>query len=173
MPKSTHEFWVRWKWLSLGRLINMDGLVIRMASPEDTDWAIQLLLGSEPWTTLGATEEQFLKIFRDPQYLTFVAHLNGIPCGLLILHPRGLASSPYVKTVAVTPETRSRGIGAALMQFAENHFRSESKHIFLCVSSFNERAKVFYHNLGYHIVGELKDYIIEGESEILMHKLLK
>jgi ribosomal protein S18 acetylase RimI-like enzyme len=40
----------------------------------------------------------------------------------------------------------------------------------MCVSSFNERAQELYERLGYKAVGELKDYIISGHSEILFRK---
>ena len=42
--------------------------------------------------------------------------------------------------------------------------------MFLCVSSFNLNAQKFYEHIGYTTVGEFKDYIIKGKSEILMHK---
>ena len=59
------------------------------------------------------------------------------------------------------------------MEFAEDLFRREARHIFLCVSSFNTRARAFYERLGFCAVGEFQDYIIEGASEILMHKRLR
>jgi RimJ/RimL family protein N-acetyltransferase len=40
------------------------------------------------------------------------------------------------------------------------------------VSSFNERARRLYERHGYAAAGELKDYIVEGVSETLMHKRL-
>jgi ribosomal protein S18 acetylase RimI-like enzyme len=104
--------------------------------------------------------------------MLYIAHINEKPCGALVIHRRGLASSPYVKSIVVSDEYRSHGVGAILMEFAENLFRNDAKHIFLCVSSFNSRARAFYERLGYEAVGELKDYIIEGESEIIMHKRL-
>jgi ribosomal protein S18 acetylase RimI-like enzyme len=42
--------------------------------------------------------------------------------------------------------------------------------VFLCVSSFNERAQKLYQRLGYERVGELPDYVVKGYSEILMRK---
>jgi ribosomal protein S18 acetylase RimI-like enzyme len=59
------------------------------------------------------------------------------------------------------------------MDFAEDLFRGESPHMFLCVSSFNLRARVFYERRGYRAVGEFQDYIIEGASEFLLHKRLR
>lgn len=150
----------------------MDNLEISSASIEERDWAAKLLSVSEPWTILGVTPEQCLKNCRDPEYQVYVAHLDNKPVGFVIYDPRGLAGSPYIKSIAVSPEFRNRKLGTELLQYAENIARIHSKHIFLCVSSFNTRACVFYENHGYQAVGELKDYIIQGESEIIMHKSL-
>jgi ribosomal-protein-alanine N-acetyltransferase len=150
----------------------MDRISIAPATEEEREWAAALLAGSEPWTTLGATLEQCRKACREQGYLVYVARLGGRPSGVMILHRRGVASSPYVKSIAVDDKHRSRGVGAALMEFAEDLFRPEARHLFLCVSSFNTRARVFYERLGYTAVGELRDYIIDGASEILMHKRL-
>jgi [ribosomal protein S18]-alanine N-acetyltransferase len=38
------------------------------------------------------------------------------------------------------------------------------------VSSFNQGARRLYERLGYNVVGELTDYIVEGHSEILLRK---
>jgi len=40
------------------------------------------------------------------------------------------------------------------------------------VSSFNPRARALYERLGYEMIGELKDYLIEGASELLMRKTI-
>ncbi len=44
--------------------------------------------------------------------------------------------------------------------------------MFLCVSSFNGRARALYERHGYRTVGELADYVVDGLSEILMVKRL-
>jgi ribosomal protein S18 acetylase RimI-like enzyme len=41
------------------------------------------------------------------------------------------------------------------------------------VSSFNVRARRLYERRGYEAVAELEDYVIDGASEILMHKWLR
>ena len=68
--------------------------------------------------------------------------------------------------------TRGCPIGRAMVEFAEQLFRSEFRHLFLCVSSFNTRARALYERLGFTVVGEFKEYIIPGASEFLMHKRL-
>lgn len=151
----------------------MDSIDILPATEEEREWAAQLMAGSDPWITLKRGLEQCRTACRQPDKLLFVAHVDTKPCGFLLLQRHGVAGSPYIASIAVAPDQRSTGIGSRLLQFAEDLFRNESKHIFLCVSSFNARARVLYERHGYSAVSELKDYVIEGASEILMHKRLR
>jgi [ribosomal protein S18]-alanine N-acetyltransferase len=54
----------------------------------------------------------------------------------------------------------------------ESYSRPAARHLFLCVSSFNTSARRLYERCGYSAVGALPDYVIDGASEILMHKRL-
>jgi len=56
------------------------------------------------------------------------------------------------------------------MGFAEERILRQSPNVFLCVSSFNHRAQTFYERLGYQRVGELPDFLVQGQAEILMRK---
>jgi ribosomal protein S18 acetylase RimI-like enzyme len=76
----------------------------------------------------------------------------------------------YIQTVLVAPDRRGQGIGSALLAFAEHRILQVSPNVFMCVSSFNHQARQLYSRLGYHIVGELSDYIVAGHSEILLRK---
>jgi ribosomal protein S18 acetylase RimI-like enzyme len=76
----------------------------------------------------------------------------------------------YIQTICVDPRCRGRGLGSTLLQFAEQRIRTASPNIFMCVSSFNERAQRLYQRHGYAVVGELTDYIVKGHSEILLRK---
>lgn len=91
--------------------------------------------------------------------------------GFLLLHPTGVAGSPYIAAVAASEAARGHGVGSALLASAE-HWIPAARHIFLCVSSFNQRARKLYERHGYAQAGEFPDYVIEGASEILMHKRL-
>ena len=89
--------------------------------------------------------------------------------GFVILALRGPFSG-YIQTVCVAPERRGRGIGTRLVAFAEERIASESPNVFLCVSSFNQDARRLYERLGYEYVGELRDYLVRGASELLYRK---
>jgi len=152
--------------------MDMNSNFITEATDAEGEWCAKLMAGSEPWTTLGRGPEQCRAVCRHPEYLLLVAHGQGAPCGFILLHPRGVAGSPYIASIAVAEHFRGQGIGTRLLDYAEAHFAGAARHIFLCVSSFNERARRLYEGRGYTVIGELKDYIIEGASEILMHKRL-
>lgn len=151
----------------------MTSFSIGQATDVEKKWAAELIASSEPWTTLGITLDQCLSACTDKGNLVYIVHNKDERCGLLILQDRGVAGSPYIKSLAITPEYRSHGIGKLLLDFAENRYRPTSRHIFLCVSSFNVQAQKFYLANGYETVGEFKDYIVNGYSELLMHKRLR
>jgi ribosomal protein S18 acetylase RimI-like enzyme len=78
----------------------------------------------------------------------------------------------YINTVCVAAHVRGQGVGSRLMAFAEERIFRETPNVFLCVSSFNDRARALYERLGYEHVGVLRDYIRRGYDEILMRKSL-
>jgi ribosomal protein S18 acetylase RimI-like enzyme len=57
------------------------------------------------------------------------------------------------------------------MAFAAQRYRDRG-HLFLLVSSFNGRAQQFYRRHGYEFIGELKDFLVPGHSELIFHKRL-
>jgi [ribosomal protein S18]-alanine N-acetyltransferase len=42
----------------------------------------------------------------------------------------------------------------------------------MCVSSFNKDAARLYYKIGYEKVGDLKDFVIKGQSETLLRKTI-
>ncbi len=149
-----------------------DSLEIRpLTRPEETEWCARLMLSSEPWITLKRTYEELLRAVEEPPREPYIAYLGGAPVGFLILNMAGPFPG-YIQTVGVAPENRSSGIGRRLMEFAEQRIFRESPNAFLLVSSFNPRARRLYERLGYEVVGEFKDYVVRGHSEILMRKTL-
>ncbi len=151
----------------------MEQISISEATDLERDWCAELMAHSDPWITLGRGLESCRASCHHPEYKLFVAHSHEQPCGFVLTHPRGVASSPYIASIATAKEFRGRGVGAQLLQFVEDYFREKSRHIFLCVSSFNHLARKLYERSGYTIVGEFEDYVIDGASEFLMHKWLR
>jgi ribosomal protein S18 acetylase RimI-like enzyme len=149
----------------------MDEIEIAEATTEEREWCARLMAASEPWTTLRRGLDVLLPAVLDPEYVVLVARRRGTPCGFVRIHPRGVAGSPYVASVAVAETERGRGVGKALLDAAEARY-PKARYVFLCVSSFNTRARALYERHGYQLVGELPDYVADGYSELLMGKRL-
>lgn len=148
-------------------------LEIALATDEEREWAARVMAGSDPWLRLGRGLDACREAVARPGYDLLVARDGTVPLGFALLHPRGVAGAPYLASIAVAAPARGRGVGARLLSFAEDRYRPESRHFFLCVSSFNEGARRLYERSGYEVVGVLEDYVIDGASEILMHKWLR
>ena len=146
---------------------------IAAAEGDDGEWAARLMAASDPWITLGRGLDQCRAACRRPECLMFVARAGAERCGFALVNPRGVSGAPYLAALAAAPAWRSRGTGAALLDYCESHAALTSRHFFLCVSSFNTRAQAFYARHGYRQVGQFDDYVIDGASELLLYKRVR
>jgi ribosomal protein S18 acetylase RimI-like enzyme len=129
----------------------------------------RIMATSEPWITLSRSFERALELIRDPGREVYVGVVDTEIAGFLVLNMSG-AFVGYIQTVAVRSDLRGGGIGTRLIAFAERRIFRDSPNVFMCVSSFNSRARELYERLGYTLVGELPDYIVRGHSEFLLRK---
>lgn len=143
----------------------------RLHHAADAEICARMMANSEPWTTLQRDFDASLGIITDPSREVYVATVNGEIAGFIILLMHG-ALVGYIQSVCVAPAWRGQGIGTQLMVFAERRIFSETPNAFICVSSFNRRARRLYEGLGYEVIGELEDYVIPGHSEILLRKTI-
>ena len=148
----------------------MNDLIIRpLQNAVEARGCAGFMAASEPWLALGITAEQAFQRLTDPTREAHVATADQQIVGVLILHCDGPLNG-YIQTIAMHPDWRGRGLGARLMRFAEERIFRQSPNVFLCVSSFNHRAQQFYERLGYRRVGELPDFLVSGQAEIIMRK---
>lgn len=147
-------------------------LEIRMLeNTGEAESCARMMAESEPWRTLGRDYEASLEIVSDPSLEVYLALLDGEIVGFVVISMTG-AFIGYVKSICTAPEWRSRGVGSRLMSFVENRIFREAPNVFICVSDFNEDAQKLYRRLGYEVIGELRDYLVSGRSEILMRKTI-
>ena len=128
-----------------------------------------MMSGTDPWITLRRSFDDCLVRVKNRDREVYIAHDGKTVRGFIILNMQG-AFVGYIQTICVAPDARSGGIGSKLIAFAEERIFRESPNVFLCVSSFNPRARALYERHGYQFVGELRDYVIRGASEFLMRK---
>ena len=153
--------------------VDASDIAIDFARDDDREWAARLMAGTEPWLTLGRDLTQTRAVFARSDGTLFVARTGNTPLGFLLFRERGVVNSPYVASLAVEEHARGLGIGTRLLADAEDHARRLDAHLFIFVSSFNTRAKALYERLGYVVIGELKDYVIQGASEVLLCKRVR
>lgn len=128
-----------------------------------------IMATSDPWVTLGRSYDRCLATARDSALERYVAMSDGEVVGFILLSMQG-SFTGYIKSIAVREDWRGRGMGSALLAFAEQRILRDSPNVFICVSSFNHRAHALYERLGYETVGELRDFIVQGYHERLMRK---
>ncbi|HYP41489.1 MAG TPA: N-acetyltransferase [Chloroflexia bacterium] len=145
-----------------------------LGDEQEVEVCAGMMAQSEPWETLRRDYEMCKRTVSDPTrevYVALAGDDNAEVAGFVILNMKG-AFIGYIQTLCVAPEQRGQGTGTALLQFAEERILSDTPNVFMCVSSFNEGAQRLYARLGYTVVGELKDYIVPGHSEILLRKTI-
>ena len=116
-----------------------------------------------PWS------DSYLKKITD-QYPNgfFVAEKNKEIVGFVMGYEKekGLG---WIKIIAVDPEYQGQGIGSLLMNFIVEKLISFPK-IGLRVRTNNEKAIVFYQNLGFRIESTINNYFKNGDNAYIMIK---
>jgi ribosomal protein S18 acetylase RimI-like enzyme len=141
----------------------------RLKGVEESEVCARMMAESEPWIALGRGYEASLEIVSDPSKEVYLALKDGEIVGFVVIEMEGTFIG-YVKSIFTASEWRGKGVGSQLMSYAESRIFREAPNVFICVSGFNESARRLYERLGYEVVGELKDYLVSGESEILLRK---
>lgn len=138
---------------------------------EEAKQCARLLADSDPWIALQRSYEHCLKLFLDRSRDIFILKDGEQVVALCVVHTNCFPQ-PYIKSLAVHPAYRGKGIGKSVVNFVERKYGGLNGKIFIAVSSFNNGARKLYEELGYREVGEFENYIKDGHSEILMQKTL-
>jgi len=147
--------------------------VIRRIEEHDIGEICMIMTSTEPYTVLGYTEDMCMDITISSleEGWGYVADLEGSIVGFVLYRVfDGFPLGGYIRAIGVKGEYRGRGIGRKLLKAAEEDIFRYRGNVFLLVSSFNYGAIRFYRSMGYEVVGEIRDAIVEGESELIMRK---
>jgi [ribosomal protein S18]-alanine N-acetyltransferase len=147
-------------------------MIIRpIAGPAEIEACARLMAESEPWITLRRDYAASLRNLSSSEKEIHVAVAEDDITGFIVLNLHG-GFVGYLQSICVAPQWRDRGLGRALVAFAEERVFRDYPNMFVCVSSFNSGAQRFYRRLGYEVVGELRDFLVDGHSEILLRKTI-
>ncbi len=138
-------------------------------NPDDFSFCAAIMSRTDPWIKLGMDTTQCLKSFEGTFREVYLLKNESEILGFVIMQPKGTFKG-YIQTVAVHENYRGEGYGTLLLQFCEKHILRYSPNIFICVSSFNQKALQLYIKFGFELVGELKDFIKKGFTELLLRK---
>lgn len=139
---------------------------IRKAMIGDLGPAEQLdreTFGVDAWTILD-----YAGVFSFRSVRKFTALVDGKFAGFAAAEYDRERKAVCMMTLAVRPEYRKRGIGAALLQQCEDAFPAES--YYLTVDIDNQNAIRLYERAGYRQTGIQKNYYLNGHDALVMEK---
>lgn len=94
-------------------------------------------------------------------------------CGLAWCLPRGaFGRSTYLRLLGVQSGLHGAGLGAALLDAAEQEAARSAGDLMLLVSDFNLSAQRFYQRQGYRKVGAIPGYVLPDVTELIFWKRL-
>lgn len=98
----------------------------------------------------------------------------GEPVGVMTYLMKGmLGGLPYLGLLGVRQDYRGQGVGSQLIDVFTGICEGAGyKRCFICVSSFNPRAKKLYQSKGFQQVGAMPDMAKQGITEYLLMKKL-
>ena len=130
-----------------------------------------LMSQSEPWLTLNRDLESCKDAMRGDNKEVFIGTENSELIGFAVLQIKGTFKG-YIQSILIKSSHQNQGFGSTLLKYCEERIFHISPNVFMCVSSFNTEAERLYLKLGYHKIGDLNDFVINGHSETLLRKTI-
>jgi ribosomal protein S18 acetylase RimI-like enzyme len=143
----------------------------RLEQRADAEICARMMANSEPWITLRRDYDASLEILVDSSREVYLAMVGEEIVGFTVVNMQG-AFVGYLQSICVAPQWRGKGVGSKMMDYVEKRILSGTPNVFICVSSFNRRVQKLYERRGYEVVGQLKNWIVPGYSEILLRKTI-
>jgi ribosomal protein S18 acetylase RimI-like enzyme len=134
----------------------------------------EVLATIPPWSVIGWPAERMIRgLQRElPSVRRFEVLTSGKLAGVITIQDPFL-HGPYLQLLAILPEYQGRNLGLRLLQWMESEARrAESRQLWLCVSSFNTRARAFYERFGFEAAAVLEKLASDASDEVFMRKRL-
>ena len=120
---------------------------------------------------IAFTEGYFRLLFYYDKAFGWSLSLDDKIIAFILLTPH--RNKANIATIDVSPRHRRKGIGSALVSFAEKTLADSDYHsVFLQVHVDNSGAIQLYQQAGYSVVKTLPDYYPTGDA-LLMRKIIK
>jgi GNAT superfamily N-acetyltransferase len=144
---------------------------LRRLTAGDAERLAAALAAIDPWRTLGyrATVLEAYLRNADPALARFAIVAREALAGVVCLRFPWLRG-PQLELIALLDGFRGRGLGAAVMNWAEAEAFHSAANIWALVSSFNAGARRFYRTRGFVEIGVIPELLGAGRDEILLRK---
>jgi ribosomal protein S18 acetylase RimI-like enzyme len=140
-----------------------------LGSEAEAQACARMMAGMDPWVTLGRDFAKCLQLVTNPAKEVTIAVRDQDIEGFVVLDMQGPFVG-YIQILCVRPGAQRHGLGQTLIAWAEQRIHRVSPNVYICVSSFNQRARALYERLGFEYVGTLKDLLVKGYDELLLRK---
>lgn len=132
------------------------------------------LAAMPPWSVIGWPQELLTAAFlrQPPSVHRFELLAGGELAGIVTIQDPFL-HGPYLQLLAILPSFQGLNLGLSALQWMEQQARmEEARQLWLCVSTFNTRARAFYERFGFEAVAVLDKLASEASDELFMRKRL-
>jgi len=154
---------------------------IRPMTPRDKPAIIRILTATpefKPSELVVAEEviDSYLQKSYQSGYHILVAEVRELVVGYICYGLAPLTEGTWdIYWVVVVREEQSRGIGGALIAFAEDEIKKARGRLAIVETSSKpeyERTRRFYHRHGYEIVSRIPDFYAPGDDKLILQKRL-
>ncbi len=153
---------------------DLGGVALRPLTLENAQGLGEGIASIPPWSVLGYPAERLVGWLQrqEPTMRKFEILANAKLAGVIVIQEPFLYG-PYLKLIAVLPAFQGQRLGLRLLQWMEAQARlMEARQLWLCVSTFNMRARAFYGRFGFEAVAVLDKLGSDASDELLMRKRL-
>jgi len=153
---------------------DLGAAVLRPLRPENATKLGEALATMPPWSVIGWPAGRLIRGFeRDlPSVRRFEVLAEGELAGIVIIQEPFL-HGPYLQLLAILPAFQGRRLGQCILEWMEEQaLAEEARQLWLCVSTFNTRARAFYERFGFEAVAVLEKLASDRSDELFMRKRL-
>jgi ribosomal protein S18 acetylase RimI-like enzyme len=120
--------------------------------------------------------DSYLKDSYQSGYYILVAEVEKRVSGYICYGPTPLTEGTWdIYWVAVGGGEQRRGVGSALMTFAEDEIKKAGGRLAIIETASQpeyERTRRFYHRYGFKLVGRIPDFYAPGDDKLILLKRL-
>jgi ribosomal protein S18 acetylase RimI-like enzyme len=153
---------------------DLDRAVLQPLEAENAARLGRALAAMPPWSVSGWPARSLIRSFQRalPAMQRFEIIAGGELAGMAVIqHP--FLHGPYLQLLAILPGFQGRNLGLRVLEWMEAQARiEEARQLWLCVSTFNTRARAFYERFGFEAIAVLDKLASDRSDEIFMRKRL-